>query len=123
MSSTVTTPVKLGRLGKSDIRRQNKRTTYNAYKFSKIFLRNLNISDINVHKIQEITTKSCHVHCRTVHKVCSEAFNFSLDNQIFAFPRKGHKRKHDVTNANDFNKDVLYQTVYKFCKKGEYPTE
>jgi hypothetical protein len=31
-SSAVTTPVKLGRLGKSDIRSQNKRSIYKVFK-------------------------------------------------------------------------------------------
>jgi hypothetical protein len=34
-SSAVTMPVKVGRLGKSDIKSHNKRTVYNVYKFFK----------------------------------------------------------------------------------------
>jgi hypothetical protein len=45
-SLAVITPVKLDRLRKAAIRRQNKRTIYNVYKFLKTFLSNLNISAI-----------------------------------------------------------------------------
>jgi hypothetical protein len=45
-SSAVTTPVKLGRLGKSDIRSQNKRTIYNVYKFFKNISEQPEISEI-----------------------------------------------------------------------------
>jgi hypothetical protein len=92
-SSAVTTPVKLGRLGKSDIRSQNKRTIYNVYKFFKdISEEPEHFSNINVHKTQEITAKACGVHRSTVQKVCNEAFNSSSDNQVFASPRKPYKK-------------------------------
>jgi hypothetical protein len=122
-SSAVTMPIKLGRLGKSDIRSQNKRTIYNVCKFFKdIFEQPEHFSNTNVHKSQEITVKACGVHSSTVQKVCNEAFNSSSDNQVFASPRKSYKRKHDVTDMNDFDKDVLCQTGYEFYDKGEYPT-
>jgi hypothetical protein len=121
-SSAVTTPVKLGRLEKSDIRSQNKRTIYNVYKFSKdISEQPEHLSNINVHKTQEITAIVCGVHRRTVQKVCNESFNSSSDNQVFASPRKIYKRKHDVTDMNNIDKVVLCQTVYEFYDKGEYP--
>jgi hypothetical protein len=51
MLSAVTTPVKLGRLGKSDIRKQSTRTAYNVYKFLKdISEQPANFSDINFTK-------------------------------------------------------------------------
>jgi hypothetical protein len=107
-SSAVKTPVKLGRLGKSDIRSQNKRTIYNVYKFFKgISEQPEQFGNINIHKTQEITVKACGVHHSTVQKVCNEAFNSSSDNHVFASPRKAYKRKHDVTDMNNFDKDVL----------------
>jgi hypothetical protein len=122
-SSAVTTPVKLGRLGKSDIRIQNKRTIYNVYKFFEdISEQPEHFSNINVHKTQEITVKPCGVHCSTVQKVCNEAFNSSSDSQVFASPRKAYKRKHDVIDINNFDKYVLCRTVYEYYDKGEYPT-
>jgi hypothetical protein len=57
-----------------------------------------------------------------VQKVCNEAFNSLSDNQVFASPRKAYKRKYDVTDMNNFDKDVLCRTVYEFYDKGEYPT-
>jgi hypothetical protein len=89
-SSSVTTPVKLGRLGKSDIRSQNKRTIYNVYKFFKDISEQPEhfSNNINVHKTQYITAKACGVHRSTVQKVCKESFNSSSDNQVFASPRK-----------------------------------
>jgi hypothetical protein len=119
-SSAVTTPVKLGRLGKSDIRSQNKRTIYNAYKFFKAICEQPeHFSNINVHKTQEITAKAYGVHHSTVQKVCNESFNSSSDNQVFASPRKSYKRKHDGTDMNDFDKDVLCRTLYEFYYRGE----
>jgi hypothetical protein len=64
-SAAVTTPVRLGRLGNSDIRSQNKRTIYNVYKFFKdISEQPEHFSNINVHKTQEITVKACGIWCR-----------------------------------------------------------
>jgi hypothetical protein len=77
-SSAVTAPVKVGRLGKSDIRSQNKRAIYNVYKFFKdISEQPEHFSNINFHKTQEITAKACGVHRSTVQEVCNEAFNSS----------------------------------------------
>jgi hypothetical protein len=88
-SSAVTMPVKLGRLGKFDIRSQNKRTIYNVDKFFKeISEQPEHFSNINVHKTQEITVKACGVHHSTLQKVCNEAFNSLSDNQVFVSPRK-----------------------------------
>jgi hypothetical protein len=88
-SSAVTMPVKLGRLGKSDNRSQNKRTIYNVDKFFKdISEQPEHFSNINVHKTQEITVKTCGVHHSTVQKVCNESFNSLSDNQVFASLRK-----------------------------------
>jgi hypothetical protein len=121
-SSTVTTPVKVGRLGISDIRSQNKRTIYNVYEFFKDSSEEPeHFSNINFHKTQEITAKACGVHRSTVQKVCDETFNSSSDNQVFASPRKLYKRKHDITDMNDFDKDVLCRTVYEFYYRGEIP--
>jgi hypothetical protein len=61
----------------------------------------------------KITPKACGVHCSIMEKVCSEAFNLS-DSQVFAFSRKAYKRKHDVTDMNNYDKDVLCWTVYEF---------
>jgi hypothetical protein len=59
-SSAVTTPVKVGRLGKSDIRNLNKRTIYNVYEFFKdIYEEPEHSSNINFQKTQEITAKAC----------------------------------------------------------------
>jgi hypothetical protein len=122
-SSAVTTPVELGRLGKFDIRSQNKRAIYNVYKFFKDICEQPEFfSNINIHETQEITARACGVHRSTVQKVCNESFNSSLENQVFASPRKSYKRKHDVTDMNDFDKDVLCRTVYEFYDNGEYPT-
>jgi hypothetical protein len=33
-----------------------------------------------------------------------------------------YTKKHDITDMNDFDKDVLCRTVYEFYDKGEYPT-
>jgi hypothetical protein len=57
-----------------------------------------------------------------VQKVCNESFNYSSDNQVFSSPRKSYKRKHDITDMNDFDKDVLCRTVYEFYDRGDYPT-
>jgi transposase len=122
-SSAVTTPVKVGRLGISDIRSQNKRTVYNVYKFFKdISEQPEHFSNINVHKTQEIAAKTCGVHRSTMQKVCNESFNSLSDNQVFASPRKSYKKKNDVTDMNNFDKDVLCQTVYEFYYMGKYPT-
>jgi hypothetical protein len=56
-----------------------------------------------------------------VQNVCNEAFSSLSDSQVFASPRKACKRKH-VTDMNDFEKDVLCQTVCEFYDKGKYPT-
>jgi hypothetical protein len=37
---------------------------------------------------------------------CNEAFNSSSENQVFASPRKTYKRKYDVKDMNDLDKDV-----------------
>jgi hypothetical protein len=79
-------------------------------------------SNTNVHKTQEITAKACGVHRNTVQKVCNEAFSSLSGNQVFASPRKSYGRKHDVTDMNDFDKDLLCWTVCEFYDKGEYPT-
>jgi hypothetical protein len=93
-SSAVTTTVRLGRLGKSDIRSQNKRTIYNVYKFFKdISEQPEHFGNINVHKTQEITVKACGVHRSTVKKVCNVAFNSSSDNQAFVSPKKSYKKE------------------------------
>jgi hypothetical protein len=118
ISAVVTTPMKLDRLQKSDIRSQNKRTVYNVHKFFKdIYEQPAHFSDINVHKTQ-ITVKACDVHCSAVQKVCSEAFISSSDSQVFASPRKACKRKRGVTDMNSFDKDVLWWTVCEFYDKG-----
>jgi hypothetical protein len=57
-----------------------------------------------------------------VQKVCNESFNSSSDHQVFASPRKSYKIKHEVTDMNNFDKDVLCRTVHEFYDKGEYPT-
>lgn len=122
MYSVVTTAVKLGRLGKFDNRSQNMRIIYNVYKFSKTLLSNWNISVTNVHKTQETTVKEYSVHHSAVQTVFSEASNSSSHNQILASPRKAYKRKHNVTDTNEFDKGVLCQTVYESYNKREYPT-
>jgi hypothetical protein len=86
-SSAVTMPVKVGRLGKSDIRSQNKRTIYNVYKFFKdISEEPEHFSNINFHKTQEITAKACGVHCSTVQKVCNEASILRQTIKYLLFP-------------------------------------
>lgn len=55
-SLPVTMPVNRGRLGKYDIRSQNKRTTYNACKFLEvIYVQSEHFGSINVYKTHEIT--------------------------------------------------------------------
>jgi hypothetical protein len=88
-SSAVTTPVKLDRSRKSDIRSQNKRTIYNVYKFFKdISEQPEHFSNINVHKTEEITMKACGVHCSTVQKVCNEAFSSCWTIKYLLLPGK-----------------------------------
>jgi hypothetical protein len=114
MSSAITTPVKLGRLGNSDFRHQNKKTIYNVCKFFKdISQQPEYFSNINVHKTQKITGKVCDVHHSTVKEVCSKAFS-SLSDKVYPSSRKAYKRKHHVPDINNFNKDVLCWKVYKF---------
>jgi hypothetical protein len=90
-----------------------------VYKFFKDICEQPKYFSINVHKTQEITARACGIHRRTVQKVCNQSFNSSSDNQVFTSPRKSYKRKHDVTDMNDFDKDVLCRTVYEIYDKGE----
>jgi hypothetical protein len=123
MSSAVTTLVKLGRLGKSDIIRQNKRTICHVHKFFKdIFEQPEHFSNINVHETQEITAKACNVHHSMVQKICSHVFSSSSGSQVFASSKKAYKRKHVVSEMNNWDEDVLCQTVYEFYDRVEYPT-
>jgi hypothetical protein len=119
--SAVTTPVKLGMLGKFDIRRQNKRTVYIGYKFFRhISEQGEYFSGINVQNTREITAKVCDVRRITVKKLCSETSNSPSDNQVFASSRKAHKRKHDVTDMNVLNNGGLCRRVYEFYDKEEH---
>jgi hypothetical protein len=84
MSSAVTTPVKLGRLQKSDIRRQKARTIYNVYKF-----------------LKDISEQPEHFSTINVH------FNSSPGNQVLASSRKANKRKHNGTDMNNFDRCAM----------------
>jgi hypothetical protein len=122
MFSALTTPVKQGRLEKSNIRNQNKRTIYNIYNFFKdISEQPEHLNNTSLHKIQDITVKACGVHHSTVHKICNETSISSSDNKIYAYPRKTYKRKDSDTDMNDFDKEVLCRTVYEHYDE-EYPT-
>jgi hypothetical protein len=66
MSLVVTMPVELWRLGKFDIRRQNKCTNYNLYKLSKDISEPKYFGDLNFQKRWEITGKVCGVYFDTV---------------------------------------------------------
>jgi hypothetical protein len=95
-SSAVTTPVKLGGLGKSAFRSQNKRTIYNVYKFFKdIFEQPEHFSNINVHKTQEITVKACGVHHSTVQNICNDAFNSCQTIKYLLLPGNQRCYRHE----------------------------
>jgi hypothetical protein len=54
--------LKRGRLKKSDVRSRNKRSVYNLYKFFEgISHQRKHLSNINVHKAQEMTAEACGV--------------------------------------------------------------
>jgi hypothetical protein len=40
---------------------------------------------------------------------------------MFMSPRKKHNMLKWVTNLDDFEKDVLRKTIFRFCDKGEFP--
>jgi hypothetical protein len=87
-------PVKRGRSGKSNIQRQNKRIIYNVYTFFKNLSENPEEAEsINFHKAQELTSKACGVHRRTVQRVCSEVFNSASDTELLVPQVEEYKRK------------------------------
>jgi hypothetical protein len=65
----------------------------------------------------------CFARKLTVLHVCREAKNEKEEGaKVFLPPRKHINCSKRVTNLNDFEKDILYRTVFEYCSKGEFLT-
>lgn len=68
----------------------------------------------------------CGVSYITLRRICVEAKK-STEQDVeegpsFKSPRKLYKRKKKCTELDDFDANVVRQTVHSFYDKGEYPT-
>lgn len=112
-----------------DVRRHSKMVVYNVYSYFKELLSSKPSATAKelFLQTQKVTADACGVSYRTVQRICAEADKSAaaevLNNiPVFQSPKKKNPRTKRVTGLDDFDKDVVRQTVQEFYDRGEYPT-
>jgi hypothetical protein len=103
------------------LRNQARQIVFRVHSFLKKYASVDERSRLNFSKCQDLTAKAYGVHKSTVSKICGDAKKFSSQGDpVFVSPRKKINMPKEVTNLDNFNKDVR-RTVLDFYDRGEFP--
>jgi len=110
-----------------DIQSQSKKIIFNVYSYLKKLSRDSSHPEVAKFFIQTLqkTSEACGISLTTIKRITSEGLKAPSDSgtgPIFTSPRKTYKRIKYATDINDFDKDILRQTVHEFYDQGEFPT-
>ncbi|XP_039282804.1 uncharacterized protein LOC111061493 isoform X6 [Nilaparvata lugens] len=116
--------VKFTRKGRQDLQSQSKNIISNVLSFFKNLAENPEErKKLNFYQVMKLTAQACDVSVKTVQRIKRTLDSVEDDEEVqFETPRKRYKRNSTKTELNDFEKQVVRDTVFQYYDIGEFPT-